>query len=533
MKIFVAQGSIQGARDYQQDACGQRDINNYKLLFLADGMGGYKGGEIASEIVINTFMRENFDPKIETGKEYLKKTLLKANKVIAEYKEEHPDVSSMGTTAVALLITESSYQLISVGDSLIYRIRNGEIERINQNHSVAGLLELQLKKKEITQEEVDKNPNKHLLTSAITGEEITMIDLSEENLIYPNDVFILASDGIETITPVDILRNVKGCDGDIQLAVDRILGEIGKKNKPNQDNATIQIVSFVAEESNKKLAYPKQSTNTYIEKEKTSQNNLNHYINLAKKGVILLGVALLFLFIGIKSDNIVKWWNGNNTSSPIGNTNVPKNSPTPYKISKKTNKEFIQIEKAIKNIGNQKFIDKANAIINKLQNCKLKECINKKLVEIKKIKDKANLFKIEQDRVNTLFNKSQDKNLKEKLTELNSSLNSDNYVIKDIKKSIDNIEKSFRKNQLAVRIENLEKKEVIKTSKYKGTFQDIKNSFNYFDENNKTQLEALTKKIDELEKDINCSAISLGDKDNAKQIRKDIEKKNYVEKEEF
>jgi len=243
MNITVASRQIQGKRDYQQDAFGQRDIPlDHKLLFLADGMGGYKGGEKASELVIQTFMNET--PSTRKTGEFLSELLDKANKEIALYKKSNPDVSSMGTTLVALFIIKNRYQWISVGDSPLYLIRDNTINRINKNHSVGGLLELQFKNGEITQEELDLNPNKHMLISAITGDDLSIIDLSKQLNTKQNDIFILASDGVETLSEKDILSLVNSADGDMDIAVENILSAIESKNRRNQDNVTVMIISI-------------------------------------------------------------------------------------------------------------------------------------------------------------------------------------------------------------------------------------------------------------------------------------------------
>lgn len=241
MKTNIEVNQIQGKREYQQDTYGYRDLANFKLCFLADGMGGYKGGEIASEIIIQSFMKSS-SSHVNT-KSFLENTLNNANQEIASYKKSHPDVSKMGTTLIAMLIKENTYQWISVGDSPLYRIRANKIERINQNHSVAGLLNLQVKNGEISQEEANSDTNKHMLTSAIMGEDISIIDISDEYELMIDDIFILASDGIETLSLNEISTMLKE-EKNTKLLAKNILNKITKKNKPNQDNASLMILSF-------------------------------------------------------------------------------------------------------------------------------------------------------------------------------------------------------------------------------------------------------------------------------------------------
>lgn len=317
MKINVEVGQIQGKRDYQQDDLSFRNIvGGSKLVFLADGMGGYKGGEKASELVIKTFSK--YPTESNDDGDFLKKLLHKANQEITLYKEKNPEVSQMGTTLVAMLITNTTCQWISVGDSLLYHIRDDEIKRINANHSVAGLLNLQLAKGEITKEEADKNPNKHMLTSALTGGEISIIDLSKKIQIQPNDIFILASDGVETISKEDILRIIISSDGDMSLAVKRILGEVEKKEKPNQDNATIMIITQSqnnnVNDTISKISGISNNKTNISNKEKKNINQNGKFTQFIKPlGIATLGLIILLsgiflekkypIFNGIFSDN--------------------------------------------------------------------------------------------------------------------------------------------------------------------------------------------------------------------------------------
>jgi len=257
MKIEVAQNQIQGDREYQQDSVGQRDVNGFKLLVLADGMGGYNGGEIASKIVVDTFMRHPF----VNEKIFLEEALAIANKKISEYKELHLDVSNMGTTVIALLMDESSYRWVSVGDSPLYLIKGNTIKRINDNHSVAGMLNSQVERGEISVKKAEENKNRHMLTSAILGEEISMIDVSPLYTLSLNEKLILASDGIETLSENEILTIVNSSANNL-LASQTVLAEIEKRQKRNQDNATLIIATPLISKIDKRNV--QKSNDSYI-----------------------------------------------------------------------------------------------------------------------------------------------------------------------------------------------------------------------------------------------------------------------------
>ncbi len=247
MSIIVAMHQDQGDREYQQDAMARKSFGAAgTLCVLADGMGGYEGGEIASKLIIEQFMSMFIDS--DNIGDTLEKNLNLSNQLILEYKQAHEEVKHMGSTAIAFFITNRSFQWISVGDSPLYLIEDNAIRRINSNHSIAGLLNLQLEKGQITQEDLDANPNKHMLISAMTGDDIAEIDLSKEHALQEQNIFVLASDGIETLSESEIYNivhkyvkhgNQKELNDAAKILVDSVLA----KRKPNQDNVTVILIS--------------------------------------------------------------------------------------------------------------------------------------------------------------------------------------------------------------------------------------------------------------------------------------------------
>ena len=273
----IGNHQIKGGRDYQDDSFGSIKIDeNTEVFILADGMGGYAGGKEASETVIQNF-RLSFDVNNPNIKEALYNALLKANEALKQAKEIKPEYSQMGTTFIAMYINQEYAQWISVGDSPLWLIRDGEgIKRVNQNHSIAGLLELQYQHGEITKEEMENSPNKHMLTSAITGEELKSIDRSNPLELKKGDTFILASDGVESLKPEEVEELVKKSK-DNKEAVDMILSAVLQKGVPNQDNATITIVTPTDIED--KSINQKVPVTTPIKQEEKSYSHNNTSLN--------------------------------------------------------------------------------------------------------------------------------------------------------------------------------------------------------------------------------------------------------------
>jgi len=241
MRYIVGNSQIVGKRDNQEDYFASVNIHNGMLCIVADGMGGYEGGEVASKVVVKFFL--------EYCKKYLKEDNIEtilleathfANKKLELEKENNPTLEEMGSTLIATYITNERLYWVSVGDSLLIKY-NKQLSRLNADHSIAGELQQKVDSGHMTQEEADNKPNRNALTSALTGYEIPHIDCSSI-LLNEEDRFLLASDGILTIEDKLIEKVFKTVD-DIQGICDELINLVQKRNLNNQDNTTIVIVA--------------------------------------------------------------------------------------------------------------------------------------------------------------------------------------------------------------------------------------------------------------------------------------------------
>lgn len=256
--IYINNAQSVGKRKNQEDYFASRSFKDGYICVVADGMGGLEGGEIASSLSVKTFMefikehQQMFDDK-----DLFTRGLRASNEALTAYKKKHKQLDGMGTTFVALLVYEDKIFWLSVGDSVLYRYRNGILERLNENHSIAGQLQEKLTLNEITQEDYDKNPNKHMITSALMGEEIEYIDLPKRFLkTKDGDLYIVASDGIHALSDEnlkDIVKNTK-----TQNLAEKILYKVQKQNRKNQDNTTLIIAKIQKDMQTKELMFSKK-----------------------------------------------------------------------------------------------------------------------------------------------------------------------------------------------------------------------------------------------------------------------------------
>ena len=151
----------------------------------------------------------------------------------------------MGSTIISVLIRENSIMWINVGDSPMYRIRDNQLQRINANHSVAGDLEFKLNNGEITQYEFDTNEEKHMLTSAITSDDIPIIEFQDSFMkVNEDDIYILASDGIHSISDEEIINVVLDSNTTAQEIAQNLIDAVEQKNIQHQDNTTVIVAKI-------------------------------------------------------------------------------------------------------------------------------------------------------------------------------------------------------------------------------------------------------------------------------------------------
>lgn len=241
-KIDYAGGQIVGARKNQEDAYSLHQSRNgdHLVCLLADGMGGHEAGEVASELAIRTFA-DGFEINGVPTSALFTPLIDRTNRAISREIKINPELEGMGCTFVALEVRSSNYHWISVGDSPLFHIRNGNLLRMNADHSMASRLDAAAALGEITEEEAKKSPDRNALLSALTGENISRLDVSKEpNDLRTDDWLILASDGLETLDNKKIVQVVEDhAINGAQDVVDGLIQAVINADAPRQDNTTV------------------------------------------------------------------------------------------------------------------------------------------------------------------------------------------------------------------------------------------------------------------------------------------------------
>lgn len=246
--------TTRGAREYQEDSAavanGASPTGGVPLVaVLADGMGGHTGGALASRVCCDQFL-EAFGKRSGSVPDRLRDALDAANGAVAQTVISNPVLSGMGSTLIGVAFSEGGVEWVSVGDSPLWLFRRGEIALLNEDHSLAPELDRLAEIGRITVQEARADPRRHMLRSAVTGDELDLVDQSQRPLMLEDgDYIILASDGLQTLEESEVERIIAAYAADGPDAVaSALIRAVEAVRDPHQDNATVVAVRVVAAE---------------------------------------------------------------------------------------------------------------------------------------------------------------------------------------------------------------------------------------------------------------------------------------------
>lgn len=216
---------------------------------VADGMGGHTKGDVASKAVCDCLFNFKKSQDLATIADQLEDTLMALNQQLQKLAVEAGDV--VGSTVAGLIQVSNSAFLYWSGDSRIYRLRDGSLTQLSDDHTYLRELE---RANQYTQQQIDSNPERNMITLAV-GVERDFAISNEFEFIEPNDVFVLCSDGIDkelTNPQLEQLLIVNITDVEqLDMAADTIMREV--LDNGARDNATLILVGFSAELSDVSL----------------------------------------------------------------------------------------------------------------------------------------------------------------------------------------------------------------------------------------------------------------------------------------
>lgn len=218
-------------RTQNEDSIGE--AASLGTIVLADGMGGYQSGEVASALAVNTILNHLHErvPEIvpgsinkETGyseESIIARTAIKlANDAIFKAASAKKEYHGMGTTIVLGIFHDNRLTIAHVGDSRLYRVRDGILELLTVDHT---LLQELVDRGFYSQKEAEATLSKNLVTRALGIENSVAVDISEVN-VYPGDIYMLCSDGLnDMIDDEDILLTINTFSDNLQTTADKLI----------------------------------------------------------------------------------------------------------------------------------------------------------------------------------------------------------------------------------------------------------------------------------------------------------------------
>lgn len=222
------------------------------FVILADGMGGYSAGEVASSIAA-TVVQETLEERLpsqfkEWGRQsdkllqqLVQQAVARANASIIDAAENEPQFHGMGTTVVVGLFQQDRLILAHVGDSRAYRLRDGELTQITRDHS---LLQEQIDAGLITPEAALHSPNRNLITRAVGVDHEVDIEI-HEHTTKPGDIYLLCSDGLsDMLSDAEIKATLKDFGADLESACGTLIQRANTHG--GKDNISVILAKVVA-----------------------------------------------------------------------------------------------------------------------------------------------------------------------------------------------------------------------------------------------------------------------------------------------
>ena len=241
--MFICACSDVGkVRKINQDAYFYLDDEELPIFIVADGMGGHKAGEVASNLAISAIHecykankekiinQEMFVPK------FINESIALANERLIKEAENDETLKGMGTTITMAIIFQKELYIGHIGDSRAYLIRDGELKQLTQDHSLVGEL---LRTGSITKEEAFNHPKKNIITRALGTENNINVDIITKDLI-DKDIIILCTDGLTNMVSeeriLDTIINEKELSDTCNILVNTA-NELG-----GIDNTTMMVI---------------------------------------------------------------------------------------------------------------------------------------------------------------------------------------------------------------------------------------------------------------------------------------------------
>lgn len=246
-----------GQRERQEDCIASHFPSGSPFGFavLADGMGGHAEGDMASKLAVNeVFAGMTFWSDDPAGLEQhldaaLSEALENANAAIARYAAMQPGPCTMGTTLLVPVVIAARLYWLSVGDSPLFLLRQGQLHRLNAEHSLAARLDQQVARGELSPRAALGHPDRQCLTSVLTGAPIPEVECRLAPVaLMPGDLVLAASDGLHGLGLRRLEQELVALNGqDARSICAALIAALAATALTDQDNTALCVIRVLPE----------------------------------------------------------------------------------------------------------------------------------------------------------------------------------------------------------------------------------------------------------------------------------------------
>lgn len=239
--VFMTdQGKV---RQHNEDSGGViLNLEGHRLAIVADGMGGHRAGDVASEMTLEELSKQWQQARgiktADTAEKWLKENILKVNDLLFEHAKNNPDCDGMGTTIVTAICTEYFATVANIGDSRCYLLNESGFNQVTEDHSLVNEL---VRFGQITKEDAEHHPRKNVLLRALGTEEKVEMDI-KTIMFEDGDRLLLCSDGLSNKVSDKEMKEILANDEKLEQKAAKLISLANDYG--GEDNITLAIVEF-------------------------------------------------------------------------------------------------------------------------------------------------------------------------------------------------------------------------------------------------------------------------------------------------
>lgn len=214
----------------------ERSVGSLPNLFIvADGMGGYAAGDLASKMAVETIVEYIETHPSEDHEQLLRTAIERANAAIRKKAATDPVLEGMGTTVVAAVVDTDHMLAANVGDSRLY-VKSDSLRQVTTDHSYVQEM---VRMGRLKNDEAASHPDKNVITRAVGAEDDINVDIFKEK-VYPGEILLLCSDGLTNMVPDAEIVRILGENTDLTGAGNMLVDQANEKG--GKDNITVVLV---------------------------------------------------------------------------------------------------------------------------------------------------------------------------------------------------------------------------------------------------------------------------------------------------